>query len=314
MTTASIKPYREAARETLIPVTGTGFEVSIGGGPWTSVEPRARLEDWAPGIELRARASFDVVATELREQADLGDAPLIAVIRWYSRATRLRGVAGGDVVPNDEGTISAEVVIPGNLIEDRLQLELSIVRASSGPASGLGADEGASVIVTRSIELLLSGTGGRFPVELADFARIGEVGSNALWYLEWGEEELERPIDGALTLLVDHERKDLFEQLSSTRTLDLAHAEILASIEEDIVRSLITRVYLDSSLEAQREELLNDTELADSVGAIAIRLGERVVPDASPDTIAEMIRTDPSRFSAMVRDWVRRNTKRKARS
>ena len=87
-------------------------------------------------------------------------------------------------------------------------------------------------------ELLLEGSGSKFPMEVVNFTDAGWLPENAPWYLEWEPDFLDHPFMGSVRLLVNSTHERVMKAVSAAIP-DNEDRAILSSLFYDVGRSLI---------------------------------------------------------------------------
>lgn len=201
--------------------------------------PEAGLGGWDPTVDLRLRRSMTIHDTTIRREAGLGGTASIAcVVAWRSPETTLRGPAWRAGVEGD-GTVVAEIEVPGSMIGDRVELTTQIVLRRGGPGDArLAARTSGSVLWSDVAMLRVAGDGGRFPMEWLDFAAAGWLPEGAAWYLEWSPDQPEMPAMGSIRLYLNSGHPPLCEALAANPPL-AQHRALREALRYDVARQLI---------------------------------------------------------------------------
>src|SRR4029077_3434151 len=128
---------------------------------------------WDPNTEIRAVRELTVDIRQIRKECQLGTKSRIRVqASWNSTASAVRGASLGngrfDIGIGDGERVGGtlEMIVKGHVLRGSIALQTHVVVIESEPKDRLAATRAGSVLWSDSKEIILEGSGARFPVEL----------------------------------------------------------------------------------------------------------------------------------------------------
>jgi hypothetical protein len=173
-----------------------------------------RMPDWHYLSDVSVEWSLGVDLPGVKQDCQLpNDAQVGVVMSWRSDRTNLRGSIPVMPVLNGENLLQTE--IPGSSLGGTLTVEVALVLRQQGTVtSPLAPARSGSLLWTESKQLVLEGSGGRFPTISTDFAAEGIIGdSMGLWYLEIADSDLQANCTSAVRLCINSANPSMQEVL-----------------------------------------------------------------------------------------------------
>ena len=148
-------------------------------------------------------------------------------------------------------------------------------------------------------EVLLEGSGSKFPMEIVDFQTTGWLPEDAPWYLDWEPDFLDHPFMGSVRLLINRSHVRMMKAVSSNAP-DNEDQAILSTLYYDTGRTLI-------------EGVLNNQDFVDgdrdwpegSAARVLADLLSVFFPGESYTTLKQRKSGDAEVFSATLRGHFR---------
>jgi hypothetical protein len=163
-----------------------------------------RMPDWHYLSDVSVEWPLSVDLPRIKQDCQLpDDAQVGVVLSWRSDRTNLRGSI--PAVPALDGENLLRAVILGSTLGGTLTMEVALVLRRPGTAiSLLAPSRSGSLLWSTSEQLVLEGSGGRFPTISADFAAEGIAGDGiGLWYLDISDSDLQANCTSAVTLYIN---------------------------------------------------------------------------------------------------------------
>jgi hypothetical protein len=165
------------------------------------------------------------------------DADIGVVLSWRSDRTNLRDSI--PAVPLSDGENLLQTSIEGYTLGGTITIETAIVLRNSGTViSKLAPSRPGSLLWSASEQVVLEGSGGRFPTISVDFAAEGKPGdSNGMWFLEISDWNLQANCTSALVLYVNNSNPSI--QAVLTGGAAARNSEIMRFMMYDVYRQLL---------------------------------------------------------------------------
>jgi hypothetical protein len=190
------------------------------------------------------------------------------------------------------------LALSGELLADRVRVEVQLVLADSGQSNFLLSPQRAGSILWRETKtIILEGLASRFPVELVNFAECSWLPKNASWFLDWDDANLELVALQTLRLLVNAKNAKTRRAVTESSINDEVIREI---IEFDVGRTLIIGA-LENDMFVQNP----DSYMDGSVGCYIRRLIRTLFPNEDWTEIVCSYRQNRSRFECELQDRFR---------
>lgn len=224
------RPDRAQADEPLIVPTPTAdLQMIRGWDPATPISVR-----WP----LRVDRSAMLADTGVAESSDLK-----AAISWECAATMCRAsgppvTLSGHTEPSD---VELAVDIDAGHVAQRITLHATVYLAGTAarnpdrPAPTMPG----SVLWRKSRELVVEGSGARFPMETIDFGLHSWLPPKAGWYLEWNPDAPDNLLMGTVRLLLNAGHPAISRAVHTALGLDDTNRLILQTILWDVGRTMI---------------------------------------------------------------------------
>ena len=206
------------------------------------------MPDWHYLSDVSVEWSLSVDLPGVKQDCQLpDDAQVGVVMSWRSDRTNLRGSIPVIPVLNGENLLQTE--IPGSSLGGTLTVDVALVLRQPGTVtSPLAPARSGSLLWTESEQLVLEGSGGRFPTVSIDFAAEGIVGdSMGLWYLDIADSDLQANCTAAVRLCINSANPSMQEVLIAG-----------AARNSQLVRFMMYDVYRQLMVVAIRNEEFDD--------------------------------------------------------
>jgi hypothetical protein len=259
------------------------------------------LPHWDTGTPLHIVASCELDLAAIREECRL---PSTATVRlgltWYSQGTTLRG--SGDfydlnLLPETESS-DLELFVDGTKLANRISLEVRLVLLRAPDDSPVfAAHRPGSVLWSTQKEVILEGTGSRFPVELVDFGNVPPLPPDAAWFLDWDANDPEQMALGNLRLLVNTRHKRISNAIT---TLAPADQPLVEAIKYDVARSMINSALMAEGYHRPPADYAEGT-----VGSAISRLLLALFPAYTFDGIRNLQKQNPTLFDCRLQESLR---------
>lgn len=236
-----------------------------------------RMPDWHYLSDVRVEWPLSIDLPGIKQDCQLSDdAQVGAVLSWRSDRTNLRGCI--PVVPVLDGENVLQTKISGFTLGGTLTVEVAIVLRRPGTViSPLAPLRSGSLLWRGSEQLVLEGSGGRFPTISADFAAEGIAGdSMGLWYLDVADSDLQANCTSAVRLCINSANSSMQEVLITG-----------AARNPQLVKFMMYDVYRQLLVVAIRHEEFDDRMKYDrgSLGDALVTLLRLFFPGKSIDQL-----------------------------
>lgn len=255
----------------------------IDGLPW---EASAR-------IRIAGPVSFDDAAC--RAAAGLPDeAPLLAVLEVWCDNTYWSVVESIEV-PAGTGTVMLHAEAPPGTVYGQIQHRRMLVLADdiSVESADVATRRGSILAVSSNSTVMLSGEGGQFPTDPADFGTAG-LNPDARWSLRFRHESPEDPVLGTLTLLLN----EAAPAVRILRQQDEASDEVRKLLGRELRRYVVAQVIREAVADEQLDPTVDWPE--HSVGALMSEVVDRFAGGRTLDELRTMAKADRQRFEAVL--------------
>jgi hypothetical protein len=261
------------------------------------------LPDWDYQTEIRLLRELLIDTPAILRECRLGEGALLRV------SVIARSKASGEKVccfrqdlrslgHPDEMTLDIRVQNPS--LSGALILFTCLTLVSAGDdASPLSPRELGNLLWEERTEVLLEGSGARFPIEIADFREMGWLAADAGWYLDWSPDFLDQPFLGTVRLLINSRHATVLKAVTSSDPDDTDRA-VLSGIYFETGRSLIMGALAD---EEYRHSSLACAE--GTVGQVVDLMLRLHFPGESRTALHQRAIRDSEDFNATLRDRLR---------
>jgi hypothetical protein len=208
------------------------------------------LPDWDYFTPIHAVRRLKVDLAKLLEESGLGAGTKVnGLVTWHATGTGLRGA--GSPVGLVDGDNTIEVVVPGYLLGQRLNLSSCIVvGAEPERANPLAARRPGSFLWRDSYQLILEGSGSRFPIVPLPFDDAGLAGGRAAgWCLMLDSEDLSDSGIGNLRLYLNSSQPAIRALLANPD----GQRDLAAYLQYDVTRQLLTLALRHPDLDLTQE-------------------------------------------------------------
>jgi len=196
-----------------------------------------RMPDWHYLSDVAVEWPLSVDLPGIKQDCQLPDnAEIGMVLSWRSDRTNLRGSAF--TVPAHDGDNLLQTMIPGSTVGGTLTIEIAIVLRWPGTEpSPLSPSRPGALLWVKSEQLVLEGSGGRFPTITADFSSEGIAGDGiGLWYLDISDSDLQASCTSAVALYINSINPAIQDVLVAGKARD---SQILKFMTYDVYRQLM---------------------------------------------------------------------------
>lgn len=222
-------------------------------GPWTVVkgnedpeEAGEFLADWDYATSLRLHRSIrlDPAIAAIDLGVDPLDLKLAARVQVGTGPGRMpRSIIRHMVkdIPAEDPFVEFRLELPGHVLSTLLQLDTSIVLAQPSRSPGeLSPRQVGARLWHDALRMRLEGEEPRFPIEIANFAKIlgNSTAASSPWYLHWSSREWWRDFHGSIRLYLNDEHRDLINRVEAEEpeTLRFLMADVMGQVCESLVR------------------------------------------------------------------------------
>lgn len=275
-------------------VTASSWLVSVEGGPDELLSDELSRWDYAATLDLARtlQVDFNEAASQLAVDANgLRFALIITLGTGGARLPRFRKPVWQQTISADGNPITVRFQVNSAQLSQRLILSTDLLildapRSSSRlsprlPATRLWGDEHLAHIEPHD---------ARFPIEVISFSRLlRDQAPDALWFLEWSTNDLERDFMGSVRLYINADNPMFVARVreSDTVTLQL----LMSAIVVQMARATIREETFD----------LDSVRLAPgSVGAVIAHWLQAAFPNQSLNTIRSRAEHAPASFEAAL--------------
>ena len=196
-----------------------------------------RMPDWHYLSDVTVEWPMSVDLAGIKQDCQLpDDAEIGLVLSWRSDRTNLRSSAF--IVPAIDGENLLQAMIPGSTVGGTLTVEVAIVLRRPGTEpSPLAPSRPGALLWGKSEQVVLEGSGGRFPTITADFAAEGIAGDGmGLWYLDVSGSDLQANCTSAVTLYINSSNPSIQDLLVAGSARD---SHIVKFMMYDVYRQLM---------------------------------------------------------------------------
>jgi hypothetical protein len=197
-----------------------------------------RMPDWHYLSDVSVEWPLVVDMPGIREDCLLPeDAEIGVILAWRSDRTNLRSNIPSIPLTHGENLLRAS--IPGSTLGGTLTIEASVVlRRPGADQSPLAPSRPGSLLWSSSEQIVLEGSGGRFPTISADFVEAGIAGESfGMWYLDISDADLQANSTTALALYVNSANISMKEVLAGGSTPRTS--QLVAFMMYDVYRQLM---------------------------------------------------------------------------
>lgn len=198
-----------------------------------------RMPDWHYLSDINIEWPLIVDMPGIREDCRLPeDAEIGVILAWRSDRTNLRSNIPPVSLVHGENLLQAS--IPGSTLGGTVTIEASIVLRRAGEdQSPLAPSRPGSLLWSSSVQIVLEGSGGRFPTISADFVEAGIAGEGfGMWYLDISDADLQADSTTALALYVNSANPSMKEVLAGGSTA--RSSQLIAFMMYDVYRQLMS--------------------------------------------------------------------------
>ena len=211
-------------------------EIQLAAGGHQSAD--GRMPDWHYLSDVSVEWPISIDLPGIAQDCQLpDDAQVGVVLSWRSDRTNLRSSIPVMAVLNGENLL--QTIIPGSTVGGTLTIDAALVLHRPGTAiSPLAPSRSGALLWSKSEQVVLEGSGGRFPTISADFAAEGIVGdSMGLWYLDISDSDLQANCTTALTLYINSVNPVIQDVLIAGAT---RNSQLVKFMTYDVYRQLMT--------------------------------------------------------------------------
>jgi hypothetical protein len=210
-------------------------EIHLIAGGHTSAD--GRMPDWHYLSNVAVEWPLSVDLPGIKQDCQLpDDAEIGVVLSWRSDRTNLRSSAF--TVPALDGENLLQAMIPGSTVGGTLTIEVALVLRRPGTEPSLLAPSRPGALLWgKSEQVVLEGSGGRFPTITADFAAEGIAGDGiGWWYLDVSGSDLQANCTSAITLYINSANPSIQDVLIEGSARD---SQIVKFMMYDVYRQLM---------------------------------------------------------------------------
>ena len=251
------------------------------------------LSHWDPGMSLHVLIMAAVDIDAIRTDCHLtSDDILRLAITWYSPGTGLRGHGGYiDLSSSSSFPLKLDLCIPGELLADRVRIEVCLVLARTGKSTfALAPRRPGSILWREEKTIILEGQASRFPTELIDFSESPYLPENASWYLEWDWEDFNQMALGSMRLLINSKNDRVKRAVTETNAAD--------EVIRDIIRFDVGRTMIIGALNNDAFVQSSASYVDGSVGSFTRRLLRTLFPEEDLEGIVQLYQQNRSIFES----------------
>jgi hypothetical protein len=286
--TQTIFPYRTAPPE------------AVQAARWFSMQPDGtrvpidgHLADFDAATALKLVREVRVDTDLVRSKCELqSDDRLAVVAHWHSLRTELRGIGkAADLTSENEVELSVE--IPQGRSGGTLVLRTCVIlAAASGRRFPFAAAKAGSIVWQDRSDVVLEGSGPRFPIEIRKFDPPYLSGMG--WMLDWRPASPEVMFMGSVRLLLSERHKAVVEAAKSLNR-DGTQKAILSAINVDVARSLISGMLRNPEFVQGGIQFEKGT-----VGQVVGDLIASAFPGEDLKTVSSQLESEPETFAARL--------------
>jgi hypothetical protein len=229
------KPSRIASGE--VQVTAGGHRADNG-----------RMADWHYLSDVSVEWPLTADLPGIQQDCQLStDAEIAVLLSWKSDRTNLRGSIAPVSLIEGENLLSAS--IPGSTLGGTITIDAELVLRRPGTTmSQLAPSRPGLLLWTASEQVVLEGSGGRFPTISADFAAEGIAGNGmGLWYLDISDTDLQANCTTALALYVNSSNPSIQDVLAGGTAA--RSSQLVAFMMYDVYRQLLNVATLNTEFD-----------------------------------------------------------------
>jgi hypothetical protein len=181
-------------------IASGGIQVTSGGHQADG----GRMADWHYLSDVSVEWLLSVDLVGIQQDCHLpDDAEISVLLSWKSDRTNLRNSI--PAIPLNEGENLLRANIPGTTLGGTITIEAAIVLRRPGTVvTPLAPSRPGLLLWSASDQIVLEGSGGRFPTISTDFAAEGIAGNHGgMWYLDISDTDLQANCTTALALYVN---------------------------------------------------------------------------------------------------------------
>lgn len=211
-------------------------KVQVTAGGYRAVD--GRMPDWHYLFDVSVEWPLSVDLQGIQEDCQLPtDAEIGVLLSWKSDRTNLRSSIPTLLLVEGENLLRANIA--GSTLGGTITIEAAVVLRSPGiSTSPLAPSRPGLLLWSASQQVVLEGSGGRFPTINTDFAAEGIAGGvMGMWFLEIFDNDLQANCTNALALYVNSSNPSIQDVLAggtAART-----SQLIAFMMYDVYRQLM---------------------------------------------------------------------------
>jgi len=205
------------------------------------------IKDWDYQSSLRILRTIRVDLDKLHKDiaADPGNWEFeIQVEIGTGQGTLPRRMVSTTSLPikTEDKSIELDITVPSTDLSNQIILNTSLVLSKPGSTtSALSPRKAGARLWQDRKDCRLEGQDARFPMEAVSFRKLfpGRPQENALWYLRWDSQRLDRDLHGAIRLYVNSDHESFLERVrqEDESTLQVMLGSVMAQIVASVVTS-----------------------------------------------------------------------------
>jgi hypothetical protein len=222
---------------------------------------------------------------------------------WWSSRTGLRGSGPARLIVVDPADRKKEefvlpLKVPGSKLSGIVQIRTVAtldLLADQDSASALSPKRQGAILWEDSIEIVLEGSGSKFPISVVDFVETGIGPERSCWLFDWSPSDISLPAMATMRVYVNSRHAVFHAACTATEPIEsqrLLRETMRYGLTCEMVRHAVDRA---EDLEAAAQDLPSD-----SAGRVLWDLLERVFPGRSPLSCRELLLQEPGKFHAEV--------------
>lgn len=214
-------------------------------GDWIVESPEQRLAGYLPDWDYQKDTvlcrTLEIDLAGIRADCGLSkDGGVRISAGYHCQSTMCREAIRPFVLPleDDRRRVDLTIRVTGSEIARDLDLFTEVLLDTRGSSTGpLVPRRSGTRLWSDTARVRVEGSGPRFPIELVSFQEVGFPG-RAGWVLDWGSRDFNRPVLGAIRLLVNSDHEAIAEAVTDPAGSDPS-AAIASAIRYDVGRRLI---------------------------------------------------------------------------
>lgn len=249
--------------------------------------------DHTTDLRLRRPIRLDFPAVAAALGHDAGELQLELVLTVGTgglRGDRRRDIWSRTTLTAGTPGFTLEIELAGGDLSQAVTLRTEILMLSPEAATSVLAPRQRGLRLWGDLQTIaLEPAEPRFPIATASFASEFPDSPGAPWRLLWFPGDLTRDFSGAVQLYLNLDQPEFVERVS------MADPPVVSEIMHQVMSQIIREVLSDETLDPQVAE-----DAPTSVAATVLGWLRRGFPGQQPDTIRQLMRTDPARFEARI--------------